>query len=248
MSTRHAERGRAAGIGGSLGWTYRSGRHQAAVTTVRSLLGDLAPGGIVIGTSDEGQLVPVRLFRTRPTRVAVVGSPQVAAVLALRSVAVGASVHVSTSILRQWEPLATASQGAMTVVVPGRERQTTSAARATASRPRLLVVDASTVPRQLATAAGPHCAAVTLIRSASPVSASVLRTADIVVIPGGSDSARPAPAAALAALSVSDAAAGVLAGAGDDTLLVVSEQGPVQLRLQLTGTEQHYLQLAGHLW
>lgn len=246
MSAQHAAVTPAAGIGSSPGWTYRASRHQAPLPTVRSLLGELPPGGVVLGTDADGRLVPIRLFRSRPMRIAVVGSPAAAAVLALRSVAVGASVHVSTSVLRQWEPLEQACLGAMTVAVAGRQRE--APVRPTAARPRLLIVDASVAPRQLAGATGAHSAAVTLVRAASPVSAPVLRTADLVVVPGGAGARRPGPAAALATLGVPEAAVDALGEAADDTVLVIAERGPMQVKLGLTGTEQHYLGLAGHLF
>jgi hypothetical protein len=94
----------------------------------------------MIGIDRHGVPLAVRLFRSEPTRVSLVGGPVCAQLLTLRALAVGARVVVQSTRPQVWEAL---QQGlgpaeALSVLPPGRLG---APPPATPLRPQLLVLD-----------------------------------------------------------------------------------------------------------
>ena len=75
------------------------------------------PGAGVTAGHDAHGPVPLRLFRSRPTQVALVTSSYVARLLALRAQAVGALVEVSSSRPDTWLPVVTAAPAGRAALV-----------------------------------------------------------------------------------------------------------------------------------
>lgn len=75
------------------------------------------PGAGVTAGHDADGPVPLRLFRSRPTQVALVTSSYVARLLALRAQAVGALVEVSSSRPDTWLPVVTAAPAGRAALV-----------------------------------------------------------------------------------------------------------------------------------
>jgi type VII secretion protein EccE len=95
--------------------------------------------GLVLGTNRRGEPVPVRAFRPEPTRLVLVGGAERARLLALRALAAGAHVHVTTGRPEDWERL---RRGAPALRVDGPGRNEPGLDPPAPLRPQLVVVDA----------------------------------------------------------------------------------------------------------
>jgi hypothetical protein len=84
---------------------YRRLVNAASLTSVSPLRAAPFPAGLVLGRDNAGELVVVRAFRPEPTHIALVGGAWVARLLVFRTLALGASVVVSTTTPEQWRGL-----------------------------------------------------------------------------------------------------------------------------------------------
>jgi hypothetical protein len=117
-----------------------AGSHVGAAEQLAWLRFGAGPAGLVLGRNVERALVPVRMFREEPVRVALIGGCWLASLVAFRALAVGASVVVSTTAAAErWHPLIRAAQGTDRLAVVGGGQPV----RATAgwSSPALLIDD-----------------------------------------------------------------------------------------------------------
>jgi hypothetical protein len=77
-------------------------------------------GGVLLGADEQGGWVVVHLFRARPIQVVLVTAGYVARLFAVRALATGARVAVSTSRPQGWQPIVTsAPTGRAGLVAPG---------------------------------------------------------------------------------------------------------------------------------
>jgi hypothetical protein len=94
-----------------------TGAHQLATTAASRLDITVASGGVVVGT-DGDEPVVVQLFRARPTQIVLLTAGYVARLLALRTLAARATVHVATSRPHSWQPFAVAAPPGRVHLVP----------------------------------------------------------------------------------------------------------------------------------
>ncbi len=121
-----------------------------------SLTGDR--GGVVLGSDQRGGAIQVHLFRSAPSRVALLGGLYLAMQLALRAAAAGAIVVVATGRPAAWAALVHAFDapdrgGDPPVQVRGLEPA--SVPRPTQDVPLLVVQDCGAVPQDLYPTRGP---------------------------------------------------------------------------------------------
>ncbi|MGI8762156.1 MAG: hypothetical protein ACR2LF_12855 [Jatrophihabitantaceae bacterium] len=128
--------------------------------------------GVHLGTGQRGQ-VTLRLFRGRPTRVAVVGATAAAVLLAVRAAAAGASVVVSSERGAAWS-------SALAHAVDARVVEQRSAPSA-AGGPTLLVDDRPGEARGLGEAGAWQCR-VDLRSPGTRADLASLTAADVVLL------------------------------------------------------------------
>ncbi|GAA4851445.1 hypothetical protein GCM10023201_50260 [Actinomycetospora corticicola] len=69
----------------------------------------ITPAGVVLGADPSGAPVPLAVLRPVPTRIVVLGALHLARQIALRTVAQGARLVVTTGRAAAWEPIARAA-------------------------------------------------------------------------------------------------------------------------------------------
>jgi hypothetical protein len=120
----------------------------------------------------------LRLFSSRPTRLAVVGGDWFAQVLCLRAFALGGRIVVRTPTPQRWQALREALgavPGGLDVVA----ESTSPDLRAGPADPLLLLDDVAGVPPTPALAS--WCTQISLVRHATVQSVGVLKDADAVL-------------------------------------------------------------------
>lgn len=118
----------------------RLGTHVGPVGAADSLRLRTEGAGVVVGVDRHGSPLALRLFRSEPTAVVLVGTVQLAQMLAFRALAVGASVAVQTGRPAQWGAFArpiSATDDVIELLPPGAPVDRLG----TAQHPRLVVSD-----------------------------------------------------------------------------------------------------------
>ncbi|WP_433215111.1 hypothetical protein ACQP00_05260 [Dactylosporangium sp. CS-047395] len=72
---------------------------------LRQIRGGTGPAGMLLGVDYQREPVPIRLFRTEPTYVTLVGGVWALRILVFRALALGARVLVTTADPRPWQGL-----------------------------------------------------------------------------------------------------------------------------------------------
>lgn len=106
----------------------------------------ISPAGLMVGRSQNGGPVLLRLFRPEPTRALLVGGLPGAQMLAFRAMAVGARVLVRTTRPHAWEPFvrgAAVPGDSITILPPGRPFD---APAGSVRQPTLTVLDTGSAP------------------------------------------------------------------------------------------------------
>lgn len=118
----------------------RLGTHIGSAAATESLRLRSEGAGVVIGVDRHGAPLALRLFRSEPTSVVLVGSVGLAQLLAFRALAVGASIAVQTGRPAEWGAFArpiSAAHDVLELVPPGAPVDRMG----TAQRPFLLISD-----------------------------------------------------------------------------------------------------------
>ena len=190
--------------------------------------------GLVLGSDRAGEPLTVRLFRPVPTRAVLAGGRPVAMLLALRCLALGATVTVHTEEPQRWTPFTRAVGDAVALVPPAHP---VGVAGTAPLRPHLAIADrvAMAVPTQ------PWQASLTLTAASSPADLSVLAQADLALL----HAVAPERAAAVGSALGLGATADWLSRVGPDMLAVVAQRRTLRWAvIPMTPIEQ---QLVGPL-
>ncbi|NHC44043.1 hypothetical protein [Motilibacter aurantiacus] len=208
-----------------------------------------APAGLVLGRSDAGEAVALRLFGRSSTRV-VVGSLELARVLAFRALGLGATVSVGTTRPTAWRSVSrVAGESARRVsVVQGPVRPGTGASM---HFPLLVVRDGVAEARRTGREApaaegpvtGPWRALLTVLRDLDPSLQRSLAAADVALV----GALAPEQATAVCrALEVDPWTAPTLVGLPAQALVLLPRGGaPVAVTLAPTSLEHRLAEPAG---
>ncbi|MCD2192518.1 hypothetical protein LQ327_03810 [Actinomycetospora endophytica] len=163
-----------------------------------ALSAPVAPAGIVLGADEDGAPVTLALLRPVPTRVVVLGALHLARQVALRTVAQGARLSVTTGRRAAWEPVARAAADPDRVRIgtdeappeeapPARTTPAEAAPRGAAPRPGdtdalLTVHDRGATAASPAPPAGPWRATMLVLPALSPAVADAADDADVVLL------------------------------------------------------------------
>lgn len=233
--------------------------HVVPPAAVRTAAPPSGWGGLVLGFAEDGRPVPVRLFRTEPTR-AVMSSLDVVRVAAMRALAVGADLRVGTSRPSAWAAVARLGvEGSHQVsVVNGPVR---TSRPGTVHVPVLVVRDAVGEGRRDGATSpfgdtgqipvvrmpgaglpGAWTARVTVVREpARPASASLLAAADLAVL-GRLEA--PEAETVSAALAAPHATARMLTTLPQGWMLLVPKGGqPLAVEMRPSAVERQMLSL-----
>ncbi|SDP52767.1 hypothetical protein SAMN05660199_04144 [Klenkia soli] len=204
-----------------------------AAAAVQTLVGG---GGLVVGVDGAGAPVVVTLFRPEPTAAVCLGGLGLVQRLVLRAMALGAAVTVESDRPSAWTALVGLAGGdGQVAVVPhdrGRLAPAGDEPPGTPGRPRLLVLDGDAAATGDTRRAGRWSAVLTCVDGTQEWGRAALASADVVV-------SRPLSRTEARQLGrVLNLDESALRSTGDDTLLLASRAGVVQVRHTATGVEQ----------
>lgn len=166
--------------------TRRSPGRRAPVLP-RAVLDDavapVAPAGIVLGADAAGDPVTLAVLRPVPTRVVVLGALHLARQIALRSVAQGARVAVTTGRPAAWEPVARAAGDPTRVEIGPDLVPTDPAPRGPGDTDALLTVhDRGATTTGPGAPAGARRTTMLVLPALSPAVADAADDADVVLL------------------------------------------------------------------
>jgi ESX secretion system protein EccE len=145
-----------------------------------------AGGGIVLGSGPQGEPLTVCALRATPTRVGVVGGLYLARQVALRAMATGAWVVVSTGRPAAWQVLAKAAgvgrDGRPAPLVQVRRLAPVELPRASEDGPLLVVHDGGAVPQELFPPRSPWQTTMYVLPYLHPQAAATANSADLVLL------------------------------------------------------------------
>jgi hypothetical protein len=215
----------------------RIGWHAANVPALAQLAPSPAGSGLILGSDAHRRLVPVRLFRSVPTTVALVGGIWAARFVAFRALAVGARVLVVTAEPQAWQGFGERATGQPDRVrVTGQEPA--PAAAGAAHQPVLVVYDLGPAGPRTPAAPGPWQTRLTLLRRLDQSGVAAVQEADLVVLPRlGEAEARLAGAA----LRLPDRSVGLLQAMAEDMAAVIGGGADTYLWLTQTELERQHL-------
>lgn len=198
---------------------------------------DLASAGLVLGRDSEGRLVPVRMLRPEPTRVALVAGWSATRLLAFRALGLGARVVVRVAVDQRWADFGAWATGLGDRVVaapPGMEVPVTGGA----AQPTLVIDDPSGAA--VGRPPGPWETRLTVVHQVQQGTAGLLSAADLVLLQ------RLTPAEAqlvTATLRLPARTAELLPAMPEDMLAVIGGGADRYVWLCPTPTEQQNLGL-----
>lgn len=150
-----------------------------------ALTAPVATAGILLGADANGAPVTLALLRPVPTRVVVLGALHLARQIALRAVAEGAALIVTTGRPAAWEPVARAAADAERVRIRSDEAPPDDAAAGGVpgdTDALLTVHDRGATTAGPASSAGPWRATVLVLPALSPGVADAADDADVVLL------------------------------------------------------------------
>ncbi|WP_433207139.1 hypothetical protein ACQP00_40790 [Dactylosporangium sp. CS-047395] len=208
-----------------------TGTHVGAVDQLAWLRFGADPAGLVLGRSVERALVPVRMFREEPVRVALIGGWWLASLVAFRALAVGAWVAVSTTAPERWQPLVRATHGTdrLAVIVGDRPIKAT----ASWSSPVLLIDDFGPYAPAARGNLAPWQTRLTVLPWLTPPGAAVAGSATLLI------AQRLAPEEA-ALLRLDGRTAGLVQAMHDDMIALVGGGANRYVWVSPTAAETHF--------
>jgi hypothetical protein len=192
------------------------------------------PAGLVLGRDAQKAVVPVRLFREEPVRLALIGGAWLASLIAFRALAVGARVVICTAAADRWHPLQRATQGSDRLAVLVGEQPVEVAAGW--SSPVLLIDDFGPAGPTRRANLAPWQTRLTVLPRLTPAGAAVAGTATLVIAQRLS-AAEAAAAADL--LWLSDETAGLLQALHDDMVTLIGGGADRYVWVSPTAIESH---------
>ncbi|WP_238017375.1 hypothetical protein KZZ52_01095 [Dactylosporangium sp. AC04546] len=168
----------------------------------------LGGDGVALGLDRHGAPIPIRLFRTLPTRVTLIATLRCARLLVTRAAATGAEVVIQSTDARAWAPLLQPG-GPTSITVFDRA---TNLRTPTSTHPQLVVFDSGPAP-------APHPWRTTLLARPHlrPSDVEAMRESDLVLL-----QSLPEPQATLAAEALGlHESASWLPKVGPDMLAIV---------------------------
>jgi hypothetical protein len=148
-----------------------------------ALSAPVGPAGVVLGSDPDGAPVTLALLRPVPTRVVVLGALHLARQIALRTVAEGARVTVTTGRAPAWEPLARAAADPDRVRIDPDETPPDEAGSLPGdTEAQLAVHDRGATASGPAPPGGPWRATMLVLPALSPAVADAADDADVVLL------------------------------------------------------------------
>ncbi|MGH3435205.1 MAG: hypothetical protein ACRDRN_01915 [Sciscionella sp.] len=143
-------------------------------------------GGMLLGSGMNGEPLSVSVLRPAPTRIVCVGGLYLARQVALRAMATGAWVVVSTARPAAWQVLSKAAgagpDGRPTPLVQIRRLTPVELPRPTEDGPLLVVHDGGPTPQELFPPRSPWQTTVYVLPYLHPQAGAVANTADLVLM------------------------------------------------------------------
>ncbi|GGM51639.1 hypothetical protein GCM10012275_23130 [Longimycelium tulufanense] len=143
-------------------------------------------GGLLLGSGLKGEPLTISVLRNAPTRIVMVGGLYLARQLALRAMASGATVIVSTGRPQAWEVLRRAAgQGPDGRPVPAvqiRRLIPTELDRATEDNPVLIMHDGGAVPQELFPPRSPWQTTLYVLPYLHPHASVTANGADLILL------------------------------------------------------------------
>jgi hypothetical protein len=159
----------------------RIGRHIATETALERVRPSAPAVGLALGWDKDNQPIMARLFRPEPTRMTLVGGLWITRVLAVRALALGASVSVFTTRPEAWQGFdswATGGDGRVQVF-PAEHRLT---AIGSPRRPLLYLYDAELLAPPQRHNLGPWQAQLTVLRQLTAYGVPTVQESNLVVV------------------------------------------------------------------
>lgn len=155
-----------------------------------TLLDSVSPsgerGGMVLGSGLKGEPLSISVLRPTPTRIVCVGGLYLSKQVALRAMATGAWVVVSTARPAAWQVLARAAgdgpDGRPAPLVQIRRLSPVELPRASEDGPLLVVHDGGPTPQELFPPRSPWQTTVSVLPYLHPQAGATANAADLVLI------------------------------------------------------------------
>lgn len=197
-----------------------------------------SPGtGLILGMDVDRRTVPVRLFRTEPTRVTMVGGVWAAQLMVFRALALGARVAVMTADPGTWQGFGerATGQSGRVAVIHGEQPMAFSAAP---QQPVLVVHDLGLVGPGTAPELGPWQTQLTVLRRLDEPGVPSMQECHLVILQRLS---LVEAALAASALRLSGQSTQLLQRMGDDMVALLGGGADRYVWLTQTGTEQQQI-------
>lgn len=160
-----------------------AGTVRLRVGALDALSAPAGTAGIVLGAGEDGAPVTLALLRPVPTRVVVLGALHLARQIALRTVAQGARLSVTTGRRAAWEPLARAAADPDRVRVGADDAPPDERASRPGDTDALLTVhDRGAAAASPAPPGGPWRSTMLVLPALSPAVADAADDADVVLL------------------------------------------------------------------
>jgi hypothetical protein len=179
-SSRPPKRSGQRGLSGRLA-RLRIGSHTASPAALSQLRISSANSGLILGADRQQRPVSVRLFRSEPTRITLVGGTWAGQLVAFRALALGARVAVVTAQPYVWQDFGARAvgQGDQFAVLSADQPL---AVTATAQEPVLIVNDLGSVGATGPQSLGPWHAELTVLRQLDQSTVSAVQNCDVVML------------------------------------------------------------------
>jgi hypothetical protein len=197
-----------------------------------------SPGtGLILGMDVDRKTVPVRLFRTEPTRVTLVGGVWAAQLVVFRALALGARVAVMTGDPGSWQGFGerATGQSGRVAVIHGEQPMAFSAAP---QQPVMVVHDLGLVGPGTAPELGPWQTQLTVLRRLDEPGVPSMQECHLVILQRLS---LVEAALAASALRLSGQSTQLLQRMGDDMVALLGGGADRYVWLTQTGTEQQQI-------
>jgi hypothetical protein len=211
--------------------------HRARPEALEHIVVPALSSGVVLGRDHDGRPVVVRLFRTEPTLVALVGGWWAARVVAFRALAVGARIALHPATAAHWHGfagLATSPDGQPRVHVTDQPL----ALAASRHQPVLYIYDAASTGGAAPQGLGPWCTELAVLGQLSPAGARAVAGAHLSMV---QPLTPPEAAVAAPALHLTGETAGHLQSMTIDMAALFGGGANRYVWWAATRTEQHYL-------
>ncbi|MEJ2868327.1 hypothetical protein WCD74_11150 [Actinomycetospora sp. OC33-EN08] len=164
--------------------TRRAPAVRVPVAALHGVSAPVAPAGIVLGADTAGAPVALTVLRPVPTRIVVLGALHLARQIALRSVAQGARLAVTTGRAAAWEAVArAAADPALVDVGPDEPAEPDEDTRGPGDTAALLTVhDRGAVGSGPSAPHGPWHTTLLVLPALSPAVADAADDADVVLL------------------------------------------------------------------